>query len=214
VIECFPDLVPTKVLNAAGFWTDKDYGGAICMHTDEAELLALYVQFEQPQRILEIGSYVGWSTAHLARHSKQAIDIVDPFIPDVGCDYHPGTMRRFWQNIIRAEVSDKVRLYPWRSPDCLPAIAHNHGWNLVVIDGNHQNKQPSRDVLGVIPYLAQDGVIVLHDTFMPHVRQAENYLLQLGFHCERPETPADMRFYWRKRPVHWKKVIEQWRAAL
>jgi predicted O-methyltransferase YrrM len=187
------------------------------MHTDEAELLALYVQFEQPQRILEIGAYVGWSTAHLAVAAMNKmihIDVVDCYINDKRSGFSADVMRRFWQNLVRTGAEEKVRLWPFPSPDFLPKIAPAHGWDFVVIDGFHENKQPSRDVLGVLPYLAQDGVIVLHDTFMPHVRQAENHLLQLGFHSERPETPADMRFYWRKRPVHWKKVIEQWRAAL
>ena len=212
LIQHFPDLRPANVRHLPGFWTDEEFTTAGCMHTAEALLLSAYVETMAPRNILEIGAYVGWSTAHLALNARNPIDVVDPFT--TGCRYfNTDVLRRFWQNIIRCELEDKVNLYPLRSPDCLERIAPKEGWDFVLIDGHHHDKQPMRDVKGVLPHLAEDGVIVLHDTFFPNVATAANYLVEQGFYCVDLQTPAEMQFFWyHSRPASWHRIETIWEA--
>jgi hypothetical protein len=41
-------------------------------------------------------------------------------------------------------------------------------FDMVFIDANHQHEQSLRDFTGIVPYVKENGLIILHDTYPPN----------------------------------------------
>jgi len=170
---------------------DPELPGAITCTPSEAELLAMIVRALRPDNPLEIGSYIGWSTAHLAAASTNRLQCIEPFI--YGEDYS-GQLRsdlaagRFRENVIAAALEDRIILVEEPSPACLRSTCPSNGWDFVFLDGWHNNGQPIRDVKGLLPLLRQDVVLVLHDIWIADVRDAMLLLMREGFSAYSLQT--------------------------
>jgi hypothetical protein len=73
-----------------------------------------------------------------------------------------------------ARLYHRCRLFEGSSPDILPHVAEQVGspFDFVLIDGNHTYEFVRRDVEGVIPLLAEQAYILLHDGHYPDVQRA------------------------------------------
>ena len=71
-------------------------------------------------------------------------------------------------------IAHRVTLVNGRSPTALPEAAQavDGPFEFVFIDGDHTEPGCRRDIEGVLPFVAPDTLIVLHDTHYPPVRQA------------------------------------------
>ena len=100
---------------------------------DEAVLLHnLALQFRGKPG-LEIGSWMGWSTCHLALAGLM-LDVVDPVFAK---PEHLGDVR---DSLAAAGVLANVRLYGTASPEGVRDLAKLTGlkWNFIFIDGDHE----------------------------------------------------------------------------
>jgi len=213
MIVHFPNLIGR---NAPGndstetHFTDEDLGEAIAMPASEAQLLHDIVLRASPFRLLEIGAYVGWSTAAMLEGLEtwggQILSVVDPFT-ESGCSATE-TEARFWENLDRVQPGGFTLVFRGRSPELLPIIKHRHGWDFAFIDGHHGGDQPLRDIQGLVPCLTDDAVVVLHDAWLAGVREAIDWLYAQGLACVELPTANKMTICYRDHRPTWLDDIE------
>lgn len=220
LLPCFPHLVPipvpSKLRNMKGekdfCYRDNELHGALGCTAEEGYLLNRAVFHAQPRAMLEIGSYVGWSSAHLLYGNEARLTCVDPFIEDSGSLVATPkfeVMHRFRDNLWRAGVAYRVSLWMERSPEILAFIAPKGGWDFVFIDGWHFDNQPTHDVLGVFPYLADNAVVWMHDFWMADVVDAGRRLSVAGWNGTEIGTANRLAAFWKKEPSWWKQFMEE-----
>jgi glycosyltransferase involved in cell wall biosynthesis len=162
------------------------------MNRDEATLLYnIALQF-RGKGALEIGSWLGWSTCHVAM-AGVTVDVIDPAHTD------PGFRAIVEESLARCGVSAQVRLSGGRSPENVATLAAATGrkWSLFVIDGDHDGPAPARDTAACLPYAADDCAFVLHDLASPDVADALRFLQGEGFHVLLYQTAQIMGLAWR-----------------
>jgi glycosyltransferase involved in cell wall biosynthesis/predicted O-methyltransferase YrrM len=156
------------------------------LNRDEATLLHnIALQFAG-RRALEIGSWLGWSTAHLAL-AGVVLDVIDPAHDDP---------------IVRSSVEDSLahckasaNLIGGRSPESIAAL--DRKWSLFFIDGDHEAPAPVRDTLACLPYATADCAFVFHDVAAPAVADAVHALRERGFNVLLYQTAQMMALAWR-----------------
>jgi hypothetical protein len=116
--------------------------------------------------IVEIGSYRGMSTIALAGGARVPVYAVEPheeFVGVLGGRFGPADRRAFFENLLQADVVEKVRLVNLSSEVVTP------GWQLPVgllwIDGDHRYEAVRRDFECWQPHLR--GKVALHDAIQP-----------------------------------------------
>ncbi len=191
-------------------YQDDEILGACCCTQEEACLL-YWAARELPNyaSMLEIGSYVGWSTAHLA-HAGPLIYAIEPGLEHGVIPHHlpedtsPSLLARLRENLEVAEVDDGVIIIEGCSPDAIPP--NTEGWPFAFVDGWHQDGQPLRDVQGLEPLMADEGVMVLHDVWITDVQSAARWLIEQGWHVEVLNTANYLTFCWKHEPAWWGRI--------
>ena len=124
--------------------------------------------------IVEIGSFRGRSTVALGLGSLSkggvpvyAIDPHESFTGVLGHRFGPQDRTAFFQNILRAGVSEVVRLVN------LPSAAAARTWDqpisLLWIDGDHRYEAVRQDVHGWEPFLVIGGMVAFDDSIKPEL---------------------------------------------
>jgi glycosyltransferase involved in cell wall biosynthesis/SAM-dependent methyltransferase len=158
------------------------------LNRDEAVLLHnLALQFAG-RRALEIGSWLGWSTCHLALAGVH-VDVIDPAHDD------PVIRVSVEESVARCGVSERVNLIGGRSPESIAKLGGK--WSLFFVDGDHEAPAPLRDTIACLPYAADDCAFVFHDLAAPAVAAALHFLAEQGFHVIVYQTAQIMAFAWR-----------------
>ena len=162
------------------------------LNRDEAILLHnLALQF-QGKPALEIGSWMGWSTCHLAL-AGVALDVIDPILAD------PEHLSSIRDSLAAAGVLGRVTLYASESPAGVRELASVTGtkWNFFFIDGNHEGTAPARDAAECVEHAAQDALIVFHDLTSPDVEEGLKFLQRQGWDVLIYQTMQIMGVAWR-----------------
>lgn len=158
------------------------------MNRDEATLLHnIALQFAG-KRALEIGSWLGWSTCHLAL-AGVIVDSIDPTHDD------PALRPSIEESLQRAGVRERVNLAGGKSPEKIAELGGK--WSLFFIDGDHELDGPTRDALACLPYAADDCAFVFHDLAAPAVAAGLRVLEERGFHVVVFQTAQVMAMAWR-----------------
>jgi len=133
--------------------------------------LAAFVSILKPERILEIGTGAGFSSALMAaimspksgRGAGVCVDTIDAhdrYFGDqelaIGCEIP----------YLIPDLSKTVRVHPSRESNFVRSLAKNNELNMVFIDANHQHPCPLLDVLQVAPCVRPGGWILLHDILL------------------------------------------------
>lgn len=197
-------------------YQDFDLKGAIGCTAEEAMLLYRLVRLIEPRYPLEIGSYAGWSTAHLLAGLRGGLQCVDTGTEVAGDRFRLTTCRNDEPVTARARMAENLRrcglnhyaLSVDASPDCLAGLAPVAGWDFAFLDGEHNNGQPVRDVDGLVEQMHDDGVIVLHDVWLPDVRKALERLRSLDYVAFTLPTANLLTVMWRE----WR--ADGWMASL
>ena|GEM_PF-1184645 len=196
--DCFPhmragDLLhhPWKYLrrDVPHIWyADDRYPLMGFLNRDEATLLHnIALQFAGKQA-LEIGSWLGWSTCHMAL-AGVTLDVIDPAHDD------PSFRAIVEESIACCGVTDRVKLVGGRSPESIGALRKK--WSLFFIDGDHESPGPVRDALACLPYAEGDCAFVFHDLAAPAVADGLRALADKGFHIVVYQTAQIMGMAWR-----------------
>jgi len=146
--------------------------------------LALSKVTNKPAAFIEIGAWMGKSSAYMAsriRDLKLPIDFyaVDTWQGSQNELFHVKTVRRLggsmlptWQFYMKCcRVTDYV------TPICKPSVEaakqfKDGSVDFVMIDGDHSYSAVKSDIKAWLPKLAKDGIIAGHDINEPGVRQA------------------------------------------
>lgn len=160
------------------------------LNRDEATLLHnIALQFAG-RPALEIGSWLGWSTCHLALAGVN-LDVIDPALED------PASRSSIENSLAACGVLDRVHLVPGRSPEAIASLGRK--WDLFFIDGDHDAPAPVRDTLACLPHASQDCAFVFHDLAAPAVAEALRLLAARGFQTMVYQTAQIMGMAWRGR---------------
>lgn len=214
LLEYFPHLVevpcPSGLHNLHGkadfCFQDVQLKGALTCTAEEGAVLNRIVSLANPEHMLEIGSYVGWSTAHLLYGNTCRITCVDPFTElsaKNGAETSQETMHRFRDNMWRAGMAYRISLWVEPSPDILSYVAPKDGWDLVFIDGWHFDNQPTYDIHGVLPHITANAIVILHDFWMADVVEAGRRLSTAGWFCTEIETANRLAVFTKRKPEWW-----------
>lgn len=136
------------------------------------------------KRVLEIGSYCGRSTVCLAQSAK-SVDAVDTH-DGRGTACPRNTFWIFGHNCERYGVASKVHSHVCTTSDFAtkPRFGeHDFPFDLIFIDGAHDYKSVTNDILQTLPLLADDGLFVFHDYHSPDdpdVTKAVDELIAAG----------------------------------
>jgi glycosyltransferase involved in cell wall biosynthesis len=200
--EAFPQLRPGDQFQHPWKYTRRDVPHLWYAHEqfphmgvinrDEAVLLHnIALQFAG-RRALEIGSWIGWSTCHIALAGVH-VDAIDPAHDDE-------EIRAVVDASLRAsQVVDRVNLAGGSSPETIVALAAGSGrrWSLFFLDGDHEGSAPVRDALACLPYAADDCAFVFHDLASPDVAAGLRAMQAEGFHVVLYQTAQVMGLAWR-----------------
>ena len=196
--DCFPHMRPGDPLHHPWkylrrdvphlWYSDERYPLMGFLNRDEAVLLHnLALQFAG-RRALEIGSWLGWSTCHLAM-AGVLLDVLDPAHED------PQIRASVEESLLRCGVSERVNLTRGRSPESLADLKQR--WSLFFIDGDHEAPAPLRDTAAALAFAASDCAFVFHDLAAPAVAAALRFLQEKGFRVVVYQTAQIMAFAWR-----------------
>lgn len=189
---------------------DIDLGGAIGCTPKEGYILNRAAACARPKHMLEIGSYVGWSSAHLLYGNKLRLTCIDSLREGIGLlldEPNIDVLLRFHENMRALDMGDRVTLIPEESPGCLKDIAPKHGWQFVFVDGWHFDQQPLHDVQGLLPYMNPSGVIFVHDMGLHDVYEATQYLIEQGWTYYGFLTPNNLAAFWLTEPKWWARFL-------
>ncbi len=206
VLSAMPELVahPGPPLAPGPYYTDADLNVAICATADEAMILHDVCLYAQPMLVIEIGSYIGWTAAHMALAMRRGKLLCFDALTESASP--TAQAERWHDNIKRANVSSKTELLVGTSPECLASITNPV--DIAFIDGNHLQGQPLRDVQGLVPHMTPDGVIAMHDTWMFDVQVACNWLIGEGWYGIWFDTPAKLALFCKHTP-DWLAVFKK-----
>ena len=141
---------------------------------------------------LEIGSWMGWSTCHLALAGID-LDTFDPVLAD-------GANRASLEEALRVSgLAHNVSIVAEASPQAIHRVAAKGGkkWSFFFIDGNHDAPHPELDAAACLDYAAQDAMFVFHDLVSPDVEKGLAVLRQAGFNTLIYQTMQMMGVAWR-----------------
>src|SRR5581483_2252108 len=199
---CFPHMQPGDPLRHPwkylrrdvphSWYADQRYPLMGFLNRDEAALLHNLALRFAGKRALEIGSWLGWSTAHLAL-AGVTLDVIDPAHED------PAIHASVEDSLSRCGVRERVRLHRGRSPESIAQLGQT--WSLFFIDGDHEAPSPLRDTIAALPHATHDCGFVFHDLAAPAVADALRFLRGKGFHTIVYQTAQIMGFAWRGNVV-------------
>jgi glycosyltransferase involved in cell wall biosynthesis len=201
---CFPHMRPGDALHHPWkylrrdvphlWYADERFPLMGFMNRDEAILLHNIALPFAGKRALEIGSWLGWSTCHLAL-AGVTVDVIDPAHDD------PSFRAIVRESLARCGVEERVNLGNGRSPERIAELGGT--WSLFFVDGDHEDPGPVRDVLACLPHAADDCAFVFHDLASPAVAAGLRLLADKGFHVVVYQTAQIMGMAWRGdvRPV-------------
>jgi glycosyltransferase involved in cell wall biosynthesis len=196
--DCFPHMRPGDLLHHPWkylrrdvphlWYADERYPLMGFLNRDEATLLHnIALQFAG-KRALEIGSWLGWSTCHMAL-AGVTLDVIDPAHDD------PAFRAIVEESIACCGVGNRVNFAGGRSPESIGQLGGK--WSLFFIDGDHESPGPVRDALACLPYAAADCAFVFHDLNAPSVAAGLRALSERGFQVVLYQTAQIMGMAWR-----------------
>lgn len=125
-----------------------------------AEQGALLQKYAVNKTVLELGSYMGFSTICMAR-TATIVYSVDTHRGDEHLGRHD-TFQYFLGHLQRYKVIDKVALLVGYTYDILPRLTPGM-FDMAFVDATHSYEAVSRDIEMTIPLLKPGGLIAFHD---------------------------------------------------
>jgi predicted O-methyltransferase YrrM len=166
------------------------------MNVSERLFLYSLIRGSRPQRVLEIGSRHGGSASIIAA----AMEDIDARHPGRIFGVDPGPEI----TVPKRKFFGRFELIIEPSPQGITTARQLAGgpFDFVLIDGLHIYSQVKKDLLGVLPHLADETYILLHDAFHYGLSKAigeavssEPRLFDCGYPCGKPWMEHELLAY-------------------
>jgi len=144
---------------------------------EESILVYNYAKSLRKMPFLEIGAWIGWSTALLA-YAGTRLTSIDPI--------HGETLqgKSCTDSLARVNVAGEFCLINGFSPAAVKEIASNgKQFSGFLIDGEHAGDAPLKDAQQCAQCASTECVIILHDAAQPGVGNALRWLQSNGWDC-------------------------------
>lgn len=151
--------------------------------------LEILIRQHQVHDIIEVGSWLGLSTRHMASHLPQGgkLYAIDHWLGSQ--EHQPGQehwrpelsmlYEYFLSNVIHAGLADKI--IPIRMDSLAAAKTLDIQADLIYIDANHETKALYDDLVAWHPHLRPQGILCGDDWHWPSVRAAvESFAKEKG----------------------------------
>lgn len=203
ILESNQELVYHPPVNPHGteaMFTVFEDESAVCCTEKEALILHELTKRIKPSLFIEIGAYAGWSSAHILKALKypSIFIAVDNFSE---CKNPQLIKSLLYQELKRYDYALKVEQ---DSTEFLNNFKEKA--DVIFIDGFHRDGKPLADIKAAVKVLKPDGYIILHDTWMPNVDKACDYLIQQGYKSWMFTTDNQLEIY-TKGDLSWIKEI-------
>lgn len=169
--------------------SDPDFDPNCTYWTDDEAAILYHVGKQITGVWVDIGARLGWTAAHLIEAGVADVWAVEP-------EYYLGPFLERMQRNARHVIPA-----PYKAAEFF-RMTHGQGrtFDGFVIDGDHDDPQPTCDALGCMRVAKQDCVILLHDFRGQPIQDAVMVLLFEGFRCRIYETPNGVALCWRGYP--------------
>ena len=158
---------------------------------EEAICLFNLARIFSGKRGLEIGSHFGWTSAHLKAAGLE-MDFADIAFAELEREV---AVRRV---LDAAPGEIPFRIWSDPSPDVIPRIAEGgEPISFAFIDGSHDAPDPANDAKAVLPFMADDAVVVFHDLTSPDVHEGLSVMKNAGWHVVLWNTMQILGVAWR-----------------
>ena len=183
----------------------RGYHYPISIGEDECLVFGKLIDAMRPEHCYIIGNAFGFSSAYIAdvmkRNGGKSVVTLD--------NQSEGAVQKvaaIAQSLAeKIGVADILRNKKGSSPQDIAATVEQPAYELVFIDGLHRHPQVTHDLDGVLPYCAQNGVVVFHDSWIIGVPEAVQRAKQIGFRCLWIPTSCEMILATRD-PERWKQL--------
>ena len=194
--KCSKNVYREIFLSYIDYWmfSREDIRDFLIASVKPADVHALYsmVREKKPSVILEIGTYVGFSTCIMAQAIKDNgqgnIYCVDPNIKHLSIEkplLHTKNMLKNMKLDNYVNIYEGFFSHPKEIVDPEVAVLGTNAYEFLppvdfaFIDGDHSTTAVLQDFMMVLPCLAKDATILIHDTNSSHsVRQGIQILLK------------------------------------
>jgi cephalosporin hydroxylase len=174
------------------WYVDRRDPGCGFLSRDEAHIVYHSARQFEGKRALEIGCWLGWSAAHMAKAGVQ-LDVVDPVLAK------PAFHKSVTASLRASGVMEHVTLHAGSSPAKVTELVAQSGrkWSLMFIDGDHEGAAPLQDAIACAPHAEADALVLFHDLASPHVAAGLDHFRSLGWQTMVYETMQIMGVAWR-----------------
>lgn len=194
----FPLLRPARRNNpvrpcASQIWrTDQRWPECGVVSVDEAHILYNTARQFVGYLTLEIGCWIGWSTAHLAAGGAR-IEALDVAL----CQSE--IRRAVTQSMSLLGFADRVTLVGGISPYTIDRLAagRQRPWSLFFIDANHTRPSPYLDTDACLRHAHADAMILYHDLLNPDVHEGLILCREQGWNTGYYDTMDIIGVAWR-----------------
>ena len=130
--------------------------------------LTTFVSILAPQRVVEIGTWTGFSAGVIAaalcrRHGTNGASWVDTIDIHAECAIDKMRPSGFEIPELFPELVSMIRLHAPRDASFVAQLSRRHELEIVFIDADHRHPHPLLDLLRLAPFVRGGGWIVLHD---------------------------------------------------
>ncbi|MDE7191180.1 MAG: class I SAM-dependent methyltransferase [Clostridia bacterium] len=133
--------------------------------SDECEkVLKDIFQKYRPQRVLEIGCAIGYSSSVMALSSDCAIDTVEKDEERIA------RAEELWR---RLGIDDRIKVYHGDSEEVLPDVIADKTYDFVFIDAAKSAYKRQLDL--VLPHIQKDGIVLCDDVLYLGLVKGDGY---------------------------------------
>lgn len=166
----------------------------ISIGEDECLAFGKLIRALRPEHCFIIGNAFGFSSAYIADVMKanggKSVITLDNQSEGAG-----EKVAKIAQALSEAIGTDDIlRNKKGSSPQDIGSAVEQPSYDLVFIDGLHSHPQVTHDFDGVLPYCAERGIVVFHDSWIIGVPEAVERAKQKGFRCLWAPTSCEMIF--------------------
>lgn len=168
-----------------------------CTYMTHDELAILYATLHGPhlnrKTTIEVGARFGWTAKAINAATGGCVLCVDPILK-YGSPEHD----RFSDNL--GTTYGSVIAMPYLAETFFRnrnMEAVKTKYSAFVIDGNHEDIQPTNDCKGALSIAADDCIIILHDGRGEPIQRAVTWLLDQRFKARFYYTPNGLFVCWR-----------------